>query len=136
MDEKEYTSLLDKAYADLPAVINRKGRFEVPTVKGRLVKSRTIITNFRDISKTLSRDEIHCFKFVLKEVGVRGDINEKGEVTLFSRFQPAMLNKAISKYFKTYVECTHCTSPDTIFINDNTFIKCNACGHQEKIPKL
>lgn len=136
MDEKEYLELLDKAYSDLPAVLYKKERFEVPQVSGRLIKSRTVINNFRDIAKHLARTEDHFLKFMLKEVGVRGEVGPKGELTLHSRFQPAMLNKAVDNYFKTYVLCVHCASPDTVLINDGTLIKCNACGHQEKIPKL
>lgn len=136
MEEKEYLELLDKAYADLPAVIYKKERFEIPQVSGRLIKSRTVITNFRDIAKHLARTEDHFLKFMLREVGVRGEVGPKGELTLHSRFQPAILNKGVENYFKTYVQCVHCASPDTVLLNEGTLIKCNACGHQEKIDKL
>lgn len=136
MDEKEYLKLLEKAYSDLPEVLYKKKRFEIPQVKGKLIKTRTIISNFREISKHFSRDENHLFKFMLKEVGVRGEINSRGELILHSRFQPTTLNKAIMNYFKNYVECSHCNSPDTIFEKDGTILKCNACGDQKKILKL
>jgi len=136
MEEKEYLSLLEKAYLDLPAVIYKKERFEVPQVTGRLIKSRTVITNFREIAKHLARNEEHFLKFILGDVGVRGDIGMKGELTLHSRFQPAILNKAVDNYFKFCVQCVHCASPDTILTNNNTIVKCNACGHQEKINQL
>ena len=136
MEEKEYVSLLEKAYEDLPQVLFKKARFEIPEVKGRLVKTRTMITNAREIAKHFSRDENHFFKFMLKEVGVRGELNQRGDITLFSRFQPAALNKAVKSYYNQYIECKHCNSPDTVFQNDGTVLKCNACGHQEKISKL
>lgn len=136
MDEKEYTELLEKAYKDLPEVLYKKERFEVPEVRGRLVKSRTVVTNFRDIAKHLARDEDHFYKFMIKEVGVRGDISPRGELILHSRFQPAVLNKGVQNYFKTYVQCPHCNSPDTILMNDRSVMKCNACGHQEKVQKI
>lgn len=136
MDEVEYTQLLDKAYADLPEVLYKKERFEIPQVKGRLIKTRTVITNFKDIAKHFSREENHFFKFMLKEVGVRGDLNDRGEIILHSRFQPAVLNKAVLSYFKHYVECGHCNSPDTIFMDNGMTLKCNACGHQQKISQI
>jgi len=137
MDIKEYEKLLNEAYTELPKVLYKKERFVIPDVKGRIIKTRTQITNFREIAKHLSRSEQHFFKFILKELGVRGDLNEKnGNIILYSKFQPTMLNKAVLKYFKEFVECSHCNSPDTVFINNNMSLKCNACGHQEKIKQL
>ena len=137
MDQAKYEQLLDKAYEELPAVLYKKDRFEIPEVKGRLIKTRTQIRNFGEIAKHLSRDQNHFFKYLLKFVGVRGDLNDsKGEVILHSRFQPAILNKGVKSYFTDYVECPHCNSPDTILQDSNGIKKCNACGHQEKVARL
>lgn len=136
MEDSVYLELLDKAYTELPEVVYKKERFEIPKVSGRLVKTRTKITNFAEIAKHFAREKEHFYKFLLKEVGVRGEYNPKGELTLHSRFQPAMLNKAVESYFKQYVQCPHCNSPDTVFSPDGTILRCNACGHQEKITKL
>ena len=135
MNEKDYVELLDKAYSELPEVLYKKDRFEVPQVKGRLVKTRTQIDNFVDISKTLGRKPEHLLKYVLREAGVRGDLNTRGALTLHSRFQPAGLNKIIERYYGEYVECKHCRSPDTE-ISDLSVVRCKACGHQEKVKGL
>ena len=134
MEESEYSSLLDKAYEELPQVLYKEKRFEVPQVKGKLIKSRTVINNFRDIAKTLVREEEGFSKFMLRELGVRGDIDPRGGLVLHSRFQPGMLNKGVLNYFKKYVECPNCKSPDTTL--DGTKLVCKACGHQEKVPEL
>jgi len=134
MDEAQYTKLLDQAYLELPEVLYKKERFNVPEVKGRLIKSRTIISNFREIAKHLSRAEDHFHKFMLREVGVRGDLNERGELILHSRFQPGMLNKGVQNYFKKYVECPNCKSPDTTL--NGVSLTCKACGHEERVPQL
>lgn len=136
MEEKDYINLLDKAYGELPEVLYKKERFEVPQVRGKIIKTRTIINNFREIAKHISRDEAHFYRFFLKEIGVRGELNDRGEVTLYSKFQPTILNKAVNSYYKQYVECPHCNSPDTVLNEDKTILKCNACGHQEKKPKV
>lgn len=137
MDDTKYEELLDKAYLDLPEVLYKKDRFEVPEVRGRLIKSRTVITNFREIAKHLSREQEHFSKFMLRELGVRGDIqDQRGELVLHSRFQPGILNKGVKNYFNIYVQCPHCNSPDTILEENNSLLKCNACGHQEKVAKL
>lgn len=131
MDETTYKQLLDKAYEDLPQVLHKTTRFKIPEVTGRIVKTRTQITNFVDIAKHLERDENHFLRFFLKEIGVRGELEKNGTLTLHSKFQPTMLNKLVNKYFSTYVECPNCNSPDTILSASGEF-KCNACGHSER----
>lgn len=137
MEESQYIEILDKAYENLPQVLYKTQRFEIPEVRGRLVKTRTQITNFVEIAKEFSREPEHLFKFFLKEVGVRGDLNtNRGEVVLHSRFQPGMLNKAVESYFNSYVKCPKCTRPDTTLSSDGTSLQCKACGHVEKVSKL
>ncbi|MFP4402377.1 MAG: translation initiation factor IF-2 subunit beta [Candidatus Nanoarchaeia archaeon] len=137
MNIQEYEQLLDNCYAELPEVLNKKKRFVIPEVKGRVIKTRTQITNFSDIAKQLNRDISHMYRFMLKFVGVRGELNtEKGDVILFSRFQPAMLNKGVKSYYEQYVECSYCKSPDTTLENNGLKIKCSACGHEEKVPQI
>jgi translation initiation factor 2 subunit 2 len=136
MDSQEYEQLLDNCYRELPEVLNKKQRFVIPEVKGKIIKTRTIINNFLDISKQFNRDVAHVYRFMLKFVGVRGELNEKGEVTLFSRFQPAMLNKGIKSYYQQYVECSYCKSPDTNLEENGLKVKCKACGHEEKVQQI
>jgi len=136
MEKAEYLELLDSAYEQLPEVLYKKDRFEIPKVTGKLIKTRTLVTNFADIAKHFSRNKDHFYKFFLKDVGVRGEYNPKGELTLHSRFQPAALNKTVENYYKQYVECPHCNSPDTVFADNNMTLRCNACGHQEKIKQI
>lgn len=137
MEESTYLEILEKAYEDLPKVLYKTQRFEIPEVRGRLIKTRTHITNFVEISKDFSREPEHLFKFFLKEVGVRGDLNlNRGEIVLHSRFQPGILNKTVENYFKIYVKCSKCTRPDTILSQDGTTLTCKACGHVETVAKL
>lgn len=134
MDDKEYLQLLDKAYEQLPEVLYKKGRFELPEVRGKLIKSRTVINNFKEIAKQLSRDETHLLKYFLKEAGVRGEIDGRGDLILHSRFQPAALNKIVQRYFENYVECPHCRSPDTL-LNEGQ-LSCKACGHRQNVANI
>ena len=136
MDDSKYEQLLEQCYNELPEVLTKKQRFEIPEVRGRVVKTRTIINNFADISKHFNRDTAHMYRFMIKFVGVRGELNEKGEITLFSKFQPAMLNKGVHSYFSQYVECSYCKSPDTVLLDNNLKIKCKACGHEEKVLQI
>lgn len=136
MDSKLYEELLDNCYAELPEVLYKKERFEIPQVSGRIIKTRTQINNFLEIAKHFQRDVQHMYRFFLKFLGMRGEINQKGEVILFSRFQPAMLNKAIGSYYTDYVECEYCKSPDTELLHNNLQKKCKACGHEQKVSQI
>jgi translation initiation factor 2 subunit 2 len=137
MNDTQYEQLLDQAYAELPEVLYKKERFVIPEVSGRLVKTRTQINNFGEIAKHFERPQEHMYKYMIKFVGVRGDLYEnRGQVIMHSRFQPAILNKGVNSYFKEYVACPHCNSPDTILQEEGGIKKCNACGHQEKVTRL
>ena len=136
MDETQYIELLENAYRELPQVLYKKERFEIPQVRGKLIKSRTVINNFKDISSDFSRPIEHLSKFMLKDLGVRGEVDSRKNLVLHSRFSPTALNKSVEKYYKLYVECQHCKSPDTEFSSNETHLECKACGHLEKIPKL
>lgn len=135
MKEEEYTKILDEAYKDLPKILHKKNRFEIPKVTGKIIKTRTIISNFKEIVAGFDRDENHLFKFFLKDIGIRGEINSKSELVLHSRFTPTILNKSIKKYFINFVQCPYCLSPDTILDNLNKF-KCKACGYEEIKKKI
>ncbi|MFW6026277.1 MAG: translation initiation factor IF-2 subunit beta, partial [Candidatus Woesearchaeota archaeon] len=67
MEDSEYLKLLDNGYENLPDILYKKGRFEIPKVKGKLIKTRTIIVNFREIANTFLRNENFLLKFFLKE---------------------------------------------------------------------
>ncbi len=136
MDDNKYLELLDKAYEELPEVLHKKERFEIPKVKGKLIKTRTHINNFKQIASDFTRSEEHLLKYFLKEAGVRGEINFRGELVLHSRFQPSKLNSIVESYYHTYVECPYCKSPDTTMNKDAVGITCKACGHQEQLDKL
>ena len=137
MEVEKYKQLLDNCYSELPEVLYKKERFEIPQVSGRIVRTRTQITNFLEIAKHFQRDVLHMYRFFLKFLGMRGEYNENnGMVTLFSRFQPAMLNKGVKVYYDQYVECEYCKSPDTELLNNNLLKKCKACGHEQKVPQI
>jgi putative translation initiation factor aIF-2 beta subunit len=133
VDDDEYMKSLEEGYNKLPEELYGGGRFKIPQVKGKLIKTKTVITNFRDIAKTFSRDENFMLKFFLKEAGVRGEINPRGELILHSRFQPTILNKIVKKFFERYVECPHCRSPDTDLDMSNNSLTCKACGFTGKV---
>jgi translation initiation factor 2 subunit 2 len=133
MDKEKYLKYLDNAYDELPEFSKISKRFEIPKVSGIITRAKTTIRNFREIAKNFRRDENHLLKFFLKEVGVRGEILKNGYLDLHSKFNPSFLNKTVEKYFNSFVKCPNCESPDTELVENNTKIRCTACGHIETL---
>jgi putative translation initiation factor aIF-2 beta subunit len=137
MDKKNFEEMLDNCYKDLPENVKKNSRFEIPSVTGNISKSKTIIKNFLEISKTLNREIGHFLRFVLKELGVRGEIDETTKyLNLHSKFNPKIINKVILTYFDKFVKCVNCNSPDTELVQNSTTIKCSACGNSRNVTKI
>lgn len=132
-----YDEMLTKAYKELPEAKVKEGRFEIPKVHGRTQGSRTILTNFQQISKDLRRDINHLFKFMLMELATTGEIKQNN-VTFNGKFAPSMLNTKIEKYVKEFVLCEKCSKPDTELIKekDATFKRCEACGAKSSVRSI
>lgn len=131
MDEKKYLELLDKAYSKLPENLIKNKRFVIPKVSGKIIRNRTSITNFKEISNIFSRDLNHLFRYFSKEAAVRSEIEKNGNVILYSKFHPDALNKIIVSYYENFVECPSCKGPDTE-LKDSLLI-CKVCGTRTQL---
>ena len=126
--------MLDEGWKNLPDEVTGTGqRFEVPKAKGHIQGNKTIIKNFNQIVADFRRDAQHFLKYLLKAVGVSGQL-EDGRLVLNRRVSPTLLNSKILKYAEEYVLC-ECGKPDTTIIKKEgkTLLKCMACGKQREI---
>ena len=134
---KSYEELLEKAYAEMPAEVTRRERFEIPKVKVQREGNRTIIKNLSQIAKTLNRSEEHLYKYMVKSLGTAG-ILESGRVILQGKFTEDEVQKELNGYVKEYVLCKECQSPDTEFRKEERvlFVKCLACGAKHPVRNI
>lgn len=134
---KSYEELLEKAYAEMPAEVTRRERFEIPKVKVQREGNRTIIKNLSQIAKTLNRSEEHLYKYMVKSLGTAG-ILESGRVILQGKFTEDEVQKELNGYVKEYVLCKECQSPDTEFRKEERvlFVKCLACGAKHPVRSI
>ena len=130
MDELEYKTLLENCYSELPKDLEKNLRFVVPTFSGKILKSKTLITNLLGVSKDLNRDKDIIIKYLNKELGVKAELDPKNQLTLYSKFSSSILNLTLKKFFDEKVKCENCLSPDTSLVKNT--IKCNACGFVRK----
>jgi translation initiation factor 2 subunit 2 len=131
---RSYEELLEKAYAEMPAEVTRRERFEIPKAKVQREGNRTILKNLSQIAKALNRSEEHLYKYMVKSLGTAG-ILESGRIILQGKFTEDEVQKELDSYVKEYVLCKECQSPDTEFKREERvlFVKCLACGAKHPV---
>ncbi len=129
-----YEELLDRALASIPKVISRAERFEIPTAVTTIVGNKTIIHNFKDICEVFNREPKHVARFILREIGTAGDI-EDSRLILQGRFSRSTINNIIARYAKLFVICPICGAPDTYITKERRvyILICTACGARTSI---
>ncbi len=130
-----YEEMLERAYQQLPDIVKKDTRFEIPKVKGHYEgKNKTVITNLHEICKVFNRDINHLVKFLTKELACPAVI-EGNRVIFNKKLSPSQLNMKIQSYAKEFVICRECGKPDTKIIKEdrNHFLVCMACGAKRPI---
>jgi translation initiation factor 2 subunit 2 len=135
--EKDYKSMLTRAYDELPEQsFEEQDRFQVPRARVTQQGRRSIIMNFNEIAETIQRDPEHLLKFLLKETATRG--NYDGTRVVFQgKFTQDSIRNLIEIYTNKYVICPVCGRPDTHIVRDKrlSFLQCDACGARSSIGK-
>ncbi len=133
----EYKELLEQAYKKIKPVESKTNRFEIPNVKSIIEGTKTIISNFLQITSYLRRKPEHLEKFLEKELATKGKI-EKDRLILIKKIPSKRLDDKIKDYVERYVICKECGKPDTEIIKQDNFffIHCLACGAKHSIAKI
>ncbi|MBT4446212.1 translation initiation factor IF-2 subunit beta [archaeon] len=135
---KSYDDLLAKAYTELPELMQGGERFTIDKVKGHLEGSKTVISNLKQIAKTLERDPEHLLKYLLRETASAGKFS--GERAIFAaKIGAATINKKIKKYASEFVFCSECGKPETKLDVERggiSYLKCQACGVKKPVKSI
>jgi len=132
-----YDELLKKVRKELPEVIFKKERFEVPRISGGYQGNHTIVNNFKQIADYVRRKPEHLLKFLTRELatqarldGVRADFT--------GRFRSNEINDKINAYVDQFVKCHECGKPDTKLVKQDrlTVMTCMACGSKKPVRSL
>ena len=129
----DYEQLLSNAYKEIKPVIEGE-RFEIKQVEGHQQGTKTIISNFIQITSCLRREPGHLAKFLFKELAAPGQI-AGDRLVLTRRISSKIINEKINKYVREFVTCPVCKKPDTELIEENgqKFMKCLACGAKKPV---
>ncbi|MGC8556074.1 MAG: translation initiation factor IF-2 subunit beta [Conexivisphaera sp.] len=116
----------------------RVGRLEIPPPDIVWVGNRTIIRNFRQISDIMRRDPQKMAVFMGKELATSANLDQDLRLILLGRKDRESVERVIQRYFKEYVVCPVCGSPDTRLVKEHkvTFLVCEACGAKSPVREV
>jgi len=130
----EYTKLLDSAMEKIPKKTSTGERFELPTIQGVRIGSKTIVQNFKEIADRMNREPHHLLKFLSKELATAATID--GARAIFQGvFKVESMNRLLNIYTQRFVICPVCKRPDTKMEKRGgyTSLVCEACGARSPV---
>ncbi|MFA4907909.1 MAG: translation initiation factor IF-2 subunit beta [archaeon] len=134
---KDYSEMLENAYAKIPSEALKKERFELPRAESFIEGTKTIVKNYAQILKAMNRPQEHLFKFIAKEIATSANV-EGGRLVLNARFGEKQVNDLFQNYYRSFVQCRECKKPDTKIIEQQgvRMMRCEACGAMSPVKKL
>ncbi|MFP3293097.1 MAG: translation initiation factor IF-2 subunit beta [Nitrososphaeria archaeon] len=135
----DFASLLERIKDHLRSEgADRVGRLELPPPDIVWVGNRTIIRNFRQIAGAMRRDPQMMAVFMGKELATAANLDQDVRLVLLGRKDRESVERVIQRYFKEYVVCPVCGSPDTKLVRECkiTFLLCEACGAKSPVREV
>ncbi|BBE41613.1 MAG TPA: translation initiation factor IF-2 subunit beta [Nitrososphaeria archaeon] len=135
----DYISLLERIKDNLRSEgSGRVSRLEIPSPDIVWVGNRTIIRNFRQIADVIGRDPQRMAVFMGKELATSANLDQEFRLILLGRKDRESIERVIQRYFKEYVICPVCGSPDTKLVKERkvTFLVCEACGARSPVREV
>lgn len=132
-----YKELLERARSQIPEVISKRERLELPKISHSIFGMRTIIHNFKEIAEALNRDPQHLLKFLTREMATAATMQES-RVIFKGKFSRETLERLIQRYVESFVICPVCKRPDTKIVKEKrlSFLLCEACGAKSSVRQL
>lgn len=130
----DYSALLKRARAKVPAQVGTGERFVMPTAEVLQEGKTTVVRNMADVLDRLNRPSEHLVPILLRDLGTAGSYDD-GRLVLQGKVSEDSLNARLLKYVETYVICGECGRPDTHLQKEDrtTVVKCDACGAHRPI---
>jgi len=133
----DYEDLLKRARSQIPEVISKRERLELPRLHHSVIGMRTIIFNFKEIADALNRDSQHLLKFLTGEMATAATIQESRAI-FKGKFSQQTLERLIQRYMESFVVCPVCKRPDTKIVKEKrlSFLICEACGAKSSVRQI
>lgn len=136
--DRQYEALLDRLYKKLPEKDMKVGGQTLPSLVILHIGATTIIKNFAEYCDRIRRDNKICMRYLLKELGAPGSVNENGQLVIQGKFTSSVINALMDRFLRSYVQCSTCKSLDTVLKTDKKiwYISCLACGAQTPVKPI
>lgn len=132
-----YEELLKRARSQIPEVVSKRERLELPRINLSVIGMRTIVYNFKEVAEALNRDPQHLLKFLTREMATAATMQE-ARVIFQGKFSRETLERLIRRYMESFVTCPVCKRPDTKIVKEKrlSFLVCEACGAKSSVRQL
>ena len=129
MSEHEYTEMLDKLLEELPGKPATEERFRIPRPVLGYEGRRSIIVNFKEITKALRRDPKLMTTYLSKEVAAPA-VYAEPRLIVQAKLDMRTLQAVLEKFLRKYVICPACGGPDTQLTKVRRILtlECEVCG--------
>jgi len=133
----DYEDLLKRARSQIPEVVSKRERLELPRISLSVVGMRTIVYNFKEIAEALNRHPQHLLKFLTREMATAATMQEV-RVIFQGKFSRETLERLIQRYMESFVICPVCKRPDSKIVKEKrlSFLVCEACGAKSSVRQL
>jgi translation initiation factor 2 subunit 2 len=133
----DYEDLLKRARSQIPKVVSKRERLELPRISLSVIGMRTMVYNFKEIAEALNRDPQHLLKFLTREMATAATMQET-RVIFQGKFSRETLERLIQRYMESFVVCPVCKRPDTKIVKEKrlSFLVCEACGAKSSVRQL
>ena len=133
-----YERLLDRVMSELPETVGKRGDRAI-ILNPILIHEarRTIITNFKDLAEKLNRDPRHLARFIFKESGKPGVLDNE-RLMIQGKLSNDELRRLLKLYVKEFVKCPLCGGFDTKIVAEKRlrFLVCEVCGAKNPVRKI
>ena len=132
----EYEASLDRAMDAVPDIAGSDERLDLSEPHAQRDGAFTRFTNLGDIADELSREPDHLHRFIQRELGTSGKL-EEGRARYSGNFSTSDFEHAIDQYVVEFVTCSECGLPDTRLVRENRtpMLRCDACGAFRPVSK-
>ena len=137
-DPLDYMWLLDRFYKKLPVRTTPQQQLDIPPLNIVHVGLQTHIKNFKQVCDVILREPRICARYLLKELGARGSIDESGVFIIYSRVSAHTVNTLFKRFLDMYVRCSTCGSYQTELRKAGKvwIIRCLACGAETPVRPI
>jgi len=135
--DRLYVQLLERAFQQVKPVQVSPERLKLPEMRVEYEGRSTVIMNFKAICEILRRDPRILASYFGKSLGASYSV-EEGRLYLHARYPPDTLKSVLQGFFRRYVKCPICGSPDTELIRKQRRMElvCEACGAVSAVEKI